>query len=950
MVRFITQADIEISACVYIIFKLHMDKYLVHLVHSLILLSFCFSFVSCSNYSTGINTGILTCEFIKNPLGIDIPNPRLSWTLVSSERNQKQIAYELLVGDNINQIRRLEGNMWSTGKISSSKNLNVKYNGNPLKPYTRYYWRVRVVNQNEQVSPWSEIAWFETALLGDTEWEAKWISDGKFSPSKEKCFYQNDTMPFFRKNFDVKKEITSARLYVTGLGYYEVYLNGNRVGDNILDPGWTNYSKQILYSIYDVTSQIGNGNNMLRAIVGNGWYNLLPLRMWGSKNFRENLTSGRPCFLAQLRIVYSDGSEEFIVTDDSWEILPSPVTRNSIYLGEHYDARMEDEHYFKLKSNINRVFAKEVVNPPLGKLTAQMQPPIKIIKTIRPDSIYEIKPGVFICDMGQNFAGVPRINVSGPRGTHITLRYGEDIYEDGSINVMTSVAGQIKNGQGGIGAPEIAWQEDSYILSGKGKEIWSPKFTFHGFRYVEITGWPGTPTLDNIEGLCLSADVQTTGSFITSDSMLNKLNENIKWTFRSNLFSVQSDCPAREKLFYGGDVFCSAEAFSYNYNMANFYRKAVLDHINDQRPLGGMPETAPYVGIEDHGPGDGSGPLGYQVGFPYLLKQLYNFYGDLQIIEESYYDLVKQVNFLKDNADNYLYHIGLSDHESLDEKPTSLTSSAFFYHHAKLASEFAELLEKKEDAESYHYLSSKIKTAINKAFLNAKTGQYANGTQTAQTFALWYDLAPDSIKPKVLEKLLSSIKERNGHLSTGIFGTKMMLDVLRRNNLYEIAYEIVNTKEFPGWGYMIENGATTLWETWAYSDNVYSQNHPMFGSVSEWFYRSLLGINAASPGFEKIMIKPQHPQGLTYAKGSYNSVYGPIKSEWEIKNGAFYLNVEIPVNTTAEIWLPVKDILSITENGKPVQQVTDIQFLRKENGYAIYVTGSGNFVFISNIN
>jgi alpha-L-rhamnosidase len=415
------------------------------------------------------------------------------------------------------------------------------------------------------------------------------------------------------------------------------------------------------------------------------------------------------------------------------------------------------------------------------------------------------------------------------------------------------------------------------------------------------------------------------------------------------MFSVQSDCPAREKLCYGGDMFCTAEAFSFNYNMAGFYRKTIRDHINDQSPLGGMPETAPYVGIADHGPGDGSGPLGYQAGFPYLLKQLYNFYGDKQILEESYDALTRQVDFLTDNADNYLYHIGIGDHESLDEKPTPLTSSAFFYHHVKLVAEFAEVLGKEEDAGNYRSLASKIKIAINNAFLDVETGQYANGTQTAQTFGLWYDLAPDSVKTKVLEKLLSAIRERDGHLSTGIFGTKMLLDVLRRNNLYEIAYQIVDTRKFPGWGHMIENGATTLWETWAYSDNVYSQNHPMFGSVSEWFYRSLLGINAASPGFEKIIIKPQPPEGLSYAKGSYHSVYGVIKSEWEKKNRAFYLKVEIPVNTTAEIWLPVKVMQGITESGKPVKQVNDIRFLRNEDGYAVYATGSGSYAFKSEL-
>jgi alpha-L-rhamnosidase len=899
-------------------------------------------------FSSGINVRMLKCEYVQNPLGIDNPNPQLSWTLVSSEHNQKQAAYELIVSDNIIDINKQKGNMWSTGKISSSQNLHINYEGAPLKPYTRYYWRVKVENQDGEFSPWSEPAWFETALLGATEWKAKWISDGKKLPVKTEDFYKKDPMPLFRKKFKTDKEITSARLYISGLGYYEAYLNGEKISDHVLSPGWTNYRKQILYSVYDVTNHIIKGDNIISAIVGNGWYNLLPLQMWGGISFREYLESGRPCLLAQLRITYSDGTEDMVVTDNTWQYLPGPVIKNSIFLGEHYDARLEIKGWLTPNAIFKDALKVKEVEGPGGQLISQMQPPIKVTKVIKPVGVKEVKPGIFVFDMGQNFAGVARIKVQGPGGTHIVLRYGEDIYEDGNINVMTAAAGQIKRGQGGPGAPEIAWQEDSYILKGEGREVWSPRFTFHGFRYVEVTGWQGTPTLNDIDGLCLSADIENVGSFTSSNPMFNKLYRNIDWTFRSNMFSVQSDCPGREKLGYGGDMFCTTESFCLNYNMVNFYDKVIQDYINDQRPLGGITFTAPFVGLSAKGPGDDSGSLGFQIGFPYLLKQLYIFYGNKNIIEENYEPFVRQVDFLIQTSNNLLYKDGWSDHESLDEKPVSFTETVFFYHHIKLAEEFAETLGKTEDAEKYHVLSSEIKSTINHTFLNFDTGQYANGTQTAQVFALWYDLTPDSIKTKVLDKLLLAIKERNGHLSTGIFGTKMLLDVLRENNLNDIAYQIVNKKDFPGWGYMLEKGATTLWETWAYSDNVYSQNHPMFGSVNEWFYRSLLGINAASPGFKKIIIMPQPPQGLSYAKGSYNSVYGPIKSEWEIKNQKFNLNVEIPVNTTAEIWLPAKDIPNITEGGNPVGQISNIQFLREEKGYAVYATGSGSYAFRSN--
>lgn len=923
-----------------------MRRIYFQLLACFVLLSFGFS--SCLSAPSDIETGRLTCEYIQNPLGIDSPHPRLSWTLVSSGRNQKQSAYELIVSDNILDIHNLKGNIWSTGKITSSQTLQVKYDGSPLQSCTRYYWRVRVTNLNGKVSPWSEPASFETALLNDTPWEAKWINDGKEVPIAAEDFYKEDPMPLFRKSFKVRKEIAAARLYITGLGYYEAFLNGEKVGDHVLSPGWTNYRKQILYSVYDVTSQIAQGDNVIGATVGNGWYNLLPLKMWGSKIFREYVESGRPRLLAQLRIVYADGSKDMIGTDSTWQVFPGPILRNSIYLGEHYDARRERKEWATADVMIDDAYNAKEVDTPGGRLTSQMQPSITVNEVIKPVGVREVKPGTFVFDMGQNFAGVVRIKVQGPCGTHIKLRYGEDIDEDGNINGMTTVAGQIKQGQGGVGAPEIAWQEDSYILKGEGTEIWSPRFTFHGFRYVEVIGWPGTPDLKDMDGLCLSAGVENVGTFTSSNPMLNQLYENVGRTFRSNMFSVQSDCPGREKLGYGGDIFCTTEAFCFNYDMANFYRKVVHDYVNDQRPMGGMTFTAPFVGLDDLGPGDGSGSLGFQIAFPYLLKQLYTFYGDKNIIGDNYAAFIRQVNFLISKADHLLYNGGWSDHESLDEKPVSFTESVFFYHHIRLAGEFAEILGKEEDAEKYQMLSSEIKTAINNAFLDVATGQYANGTQTAQAFALWHDLAPDSLKTAVLNQLRSAISERDDHLSTGIFGTKMLLDVLRENNLNNLAYQIADKRDYPGWGYMLEKGATTLWETWAYSDNVYSQNHPMFGSVNEWFYRSLLGINAASPGFERIIIKPQPPTGLSSAKGSYNSVYGPIKSEWEIKNQAFYLNVEIPVNTTAEIWLPAKDIQNVTEGGKPVQQVRDIQFLKNEDGYAVYVTGSGSYEFRSN--
>lgn len=629
---------------------------------------------------------------------------------------------------------------------------------------------------------------------------------------------------------------------------------------------------------------------------------------------------------------------------------PGPVIRNSVYLGEQYDARQEQPGWDLPSTDLNEFKGLRnaaIVHGPSGELTAQIQPPVKIIKLIRPVSMTEPRSGVYVFDMGQNFSGVARIHVRGPKGTRVVLRYGEDKYKNGNINVMTSVAGQIKNGNGGPGAPRVAWQEDSYILKGKGSETWSPRFTFHGFRFVEVTGWPGKPTLPDIEGLRMSADVEQAGTFVSSNLMFNQLFKNIQWTFRNNMFSVQSDCPAREKFGYGGDLFCTCNAFMFDYNMADFYRKTLHDDINDQRPGGGFTETAPNVGIADSGPGDQSGPLGFQISFAYLTKQLYDFYGDKKLIAKNYDAFKRQVEFLRKTSGNYLSDADLGDHESLARPSKAFTASTFYYHHLKLITEFAKLLGKTSDTEMYSALAGKIREAIIRRFYSVSTGIFDTGTQSAQAFGLWYGLVTGREKKKALDVLLDDIDRHDGHITTGIFGTKMLLDVLRREDRNDVAYRLADQRTFPGWGYMIEHDATTLWETWAYSDNVYSQDHPMFGSINEWFYRSLLGINAGAPGFKKIIIKPQPAGDLTYIKGSYLSVRGRIASDWKIEGHRFLLHVEIPANTTAEIWLPASNRNHITKGGRPIKEIQGVSSQRFENGYAVFNIGSGEYHFES---
>jgi alpha-L-rhamnosidase len=889
----------------------------------------------------------LACENIREPLGIDVARPLLSWKFSATEKNVFQTGYEIVVSDDITSINQLKGDLWSTGRVNSPSNINIVYEGSPLKPFTKYYWRVRVYDEKDAPSPWSDAASFETAMLSQSDWRGVWIGDGKPQPERDEDYYKPDQMPLFRKEFNSRKEIASARLYISGVGYYEAYINGKRVGDRVLDPGWTTYKKQVLYSVYDISSMISAGDNVIGIMLGNGWWNPLPFKLFGRWDLRQYQQTGRPCVKAEVHITYANGSKNIVATNQDWLTAPGPIVKNNVYLGEHYDARLEIKNWNALGKKYGQWTSARSANGPLGMLTSQIQPPIRITKVLKPVRITEPSPDTFIVDFGQNFAGVVRLKVKGPAGKTITLRLGEGLFKDGSINLMTTVATQIKKGgiRGGPGTPETAWQQDNYTLQGEGIETWAPRFTFHGLRYIEVTGWPGKPTLNDFEGLRMNSDLPLSGTFSCSNEMFNKLHSVIQWTFLSNVFSVQSDCPGREKMGYGADMVVSANAFIFNYDMQNFYRKAVRDFANEQRPEGGITEIAPFTGIADRGYGDDSGPLGWQLGYPFLQKQLYDFYGDKRVIQENYDTFRKQIEFLKSKEINGLFHWDISDHEAIDPKPEAFSASVFYYHHVLLAAEFAGILDKEADSVQYSKLANKIKGDIVSKYFVKNAGRFDNGTQSAQILGLWYNLSDVDVE-RSFKTLMSEFERHDMHVSSGIFGVKMMFDVLRQYDKNEIAYQIANQRDFPGWGHMLANDATTLWESWEFPETVPSRNHPMFGSVDEWFYRSLLGINPLAPGFARIQIKPQPAGDLTWAKGTYESVRGTIASDWKIEAGKFILSVSIPVNTIAEIWVPGKEG-TVSYEGKPATASADVKVLRNEKGYTVLTCGSGTHRFES---
>jgi alpha-L-rhamnosidase len=888
----------------------------------------------------------LRCEYRDDPMGIHTKAPRFSWELSSEARGQFQGAYEILVADNPENLSHERGNMWNTGRIQTADNIQVSYEGKELQPATRYYWMVRVWDRKGHASPYSEPACFETAL-GDEDWQAEWIWDGRTVPETEAEMYLDIPVPLFRKNFRVDRKIKSARLYVCGLGYYEAYINGERVGDRMLDPGWTNYARRIQYATYDITGMLDEGHNAIGVMLGNGWYNPLPLYLFNRLNLRKVLTIGQPVLIAQLRLTYEDGSVDWILTDESWKTGMGPILRNNVYLGEVYDARLEQEGWALPGFDDTGWKHALTTAGPGGRLVPQIQPPIRITREIKPVRITSPWKGVYIFDMGQNFAGVARLRARGQAGTRVQLRYGELLHDDGSLNDLTTIACHIRENwyyQHREGHPRNADQRDIYILKGDGEEVYHSRFTFHGFRYVEVTGYPGEPTLESLTGLRMNADLQDAGQFECSSELFNQIQENAEWTFLSNVFSIESDCPGREKFGYGGDIVTACEAYLYNYSMPAFYTKTVRDFQDDQRPSGGMPEVAPDNSIYDRGLTKDTGPIGWMLAHPFVQERLYRYYGDKRLIEEQYESTRRLIEFIREHAPDQILTEGISDHATLAPKPEGVTATAFYYHHVALLAEFARILGLAEDHEKYSRLAEEIRSAFIEEF--NWEGVVSIGTQGAQAFALYYGLLPEDQKSAAMDTLENRIVVRNnGHLSTGIFGTKMLYDVFRMVDRNDLGYLITSQEDFPGYGYMIANGGTTLWENWR--GMLSSYNHPMFGSVSEWFYKSLAGIcpDDDAVGFDRFTIKPGVVGDLEWVRASYHSIRGRIESNWKISDGQLILDVLIPVNTRATVRIPSRSADEVLESGQQVSRAEGITDISHDGRYTVLEVTSGCYHF-----
>jgi alpha-L-rhamnosidase len=872
----------------------------------------------------GLSPKSLRCEYLTNPLGIDTLQPRLSWVVESDQRAQEQSAYQILVASNEAKLKAGEGELWDSGKVASDQTLQVVYGGKPLNSCQRCVWKVRVWDKAGKVSDWSEPAAWEMGLLSAKDWEGQWI--GRTTDTN----YQ--AAPLLRTTFTLNGRVKQARAYICGLGYYELHLNGKKVGDHLLDPGYTRFDKRALYVTYDVTENLRRGKNALGVILGTGWYNVHTKAVW---DFHKAPWRSAPKLLMQLRVEYADGRIETVVTDSRWMTSSGPIAFDSIYGGETYDAQAEKPGWDLPEYDDSEWGMARAVEPPGGKLVAQAMPSIKADTLIKPVRVTEPKPGVFIFDLGQNFAGFAELRVRGEAGTKVVMKYGERLDKNGLLD-RADIQQHIVRVD-----PSQQYQTDTYILKGTGLETWHSRFDYHGFQYVEVTGFPGKPTLDSLRGVFIHSAIPVAGEFECSNPMLNKIWRAGRWSYLSNLQGIPTDCPHREKNGWTGDAHLAAEQGLFNFAPAAVYTKWINDLGDEQRPTGELPGIVPTSGW---GYKWGNGPA-WDSAFLLIPYYLYEYCGDTRVLCDHYEGMKRYVDYLTSKAKDGIVSLGLNDWAPFKtQTPTDITSTAYYYRDAQIVALAAGLSGKADEAQKYTELAASIKKAFNAKFYHPDTGLYDNGSQTALSCALYQGLVEPENRARVLKNLVAAVEKTNGHIDTGILGAKYILNTLTDNERADVACRMASQKDLPSWGWWLEQGATTLWENWNGSE---SRNHIMYGDISAWFYKALAGMNPdpAAPAFKHFIIKPNVVGGLTAARASYDSARGRILSDWKLKDGKFQLTVEVPANTTATVWLPACDAAAVKESGKPVEKAAAVKFLRVEAGRPVYEVGSGTYHF-----
>ncbi len=904
------------------------------------LLSAILSFAMLGYAATSVSVTNLRCEYKSNPVGIDVASPRLSWELVSSERGTLQSAYQLRVATSIADLTKRKL-IWDSGKKDTDQSIHVPYQGPALKTGERYYWQVEVWDNHGGDSGWSEPADWEMGLLSPADWKARWIT-----PILKEDPAVSNPSPMLRTNFEVKKNIAQARLYVSAMGLYEMLINGKRVGNQYFTPGWTAYDFRLQYQTYDVGEWLKTGKNAIGAILGDGWFR-------GNLGFehQRNTYGQRLALLAQLVITYKDGSRQIVASDENWKAGTGPILTSDIYNGETYDARLERKGWTEAAYDDKYWSGVNVIDPPKAKLVAPEGPPVRAIEEIKPIKVIKTPGGDTVLDMGQNMVGWMRIHVNAPAGTKITLRHAEVLDNKGNFyteNLRSAKA------------------TDEYIAKGGGTEIFEPHFTFHGFRYVAVNGWPGDLPLDAFTGVVVHSAIEPSGTFETSNPMLNQLQHNIIWGQKGNFVDVPTDCPQRdERLGWTGDAEVFARTACFNHDSAAFYTKWLKDVALDQQDDGAVPYVIPNVLTHSTRRG-ASASAGWADVATVLPWTMYLSYGDRRILEQQYPSMKAWVEYMRKQAgDRYIWSNGFSFGDWLafattqSDYPGATTDkdflqTAYFERSTDLLRQTAEVLGKKEDAAEYTELLDRIHAAFQKEFVTPN-GRLASNTQTAYALALAFDLLPEAERKQAAARLAADVRHF-GHLTTGFLGTPVLCKALSDYGYYDEAYMLLNRTEYPSWLYPITKGATTIWERWdglkpdgTFQDKgMNSFNHYAYGAIGEWMYRTIAGIDIdpAQPGYKHVLIHPHPGGGLTSAKASVHGMYGVVASAWEVKDGTMTMKIEVPANTKASIRLPAAKLEVVMESGKALGSNSAVTSARQVEDAVALDAGSGSYEFV----
>jgi alpha-L-rhamnosidase len=906
----------------------------------------------------------LRCEYHRNPLGIDARQPRLSWRLAAERRGTVQSAYQI-------QVEGQEGNeRWDTGKVAGDGSVHVPYEGPPLRSGRRYAWHVRAWSGEDVPSAWSDPAWWEMGLLSPDDWRARWIEpDWEVDPKAFK------PCPYLRRAFRLDGGVRSARVYVTSHGLYELSINGQRVGDQVFTPGFTSYHDRLQVQVYDVRDLLVEGENAVGAILGDGWYR-------GSVDVasRRNVYGERLALLLQIHVRYEDGREAWVTSDEQWRAATGPILKSDLKDGEVYDARREMPGWDRTGFEDGDWRAVRICDHGYDNLVAPVGPPVRKQEPFPAARVLQTPKGEWVVDLGQNIAGWLHFEVQGLAGTTVTLTHGEALDKEGNFTLEHL---QLQ----GIGAR--LEQQVRYTLKGGGVEAYEPHFSVHGFRYVKVEGWPGEPAPEQFTGVAIYSDMPPTGTFECSDERINQLQHNIIWSMKGNVLDVPTDCPTRERSGWTGDaqIFCRTGCFLME--TAPFFRAWLRDLAADQHADGCVPNWVPDTTRYYHDVAMAmlTGSAGWGDAAVIVPWTLYQCYGDLGILEEQYESMRAWVEYERYRAGKvnwsklvnpsywfdrarqarqpYIwdtrYHwgewlepgdgYGLGQFAGMLKRrifSVPLVATAYYAYSTRLLAETARLLGKEEDAREYGELAEAIVAAYADEFVGP-AARIEPHKQASYVRALALDLLPQDQRRTALVHLVRLIEEAGVHLGTGFLSTPFLLHVLSGGGRLDLAYALLMQDTIPSWLYAVTQGATTIWESWEgikEDGSLFgSLNHYSYGAVGSWLYQVVAGIEIGAPGYKEIRIQPRPGGGLTYARASYDSVYGPIASAWEIEDLTLQLEVTIPTNTRATVRLPGATLDEVQEGEVPLAEAEGIRSAEQVAAAVQVELGSGQYVF-----